>query len=95
MASAFPRPERLHCTFLQCLQQFITEVINEVGCDISLANVGRVRLSLGHGRSACSPPVDSIRGISLYCISGFISLWCSVFPQCFIKFLKEVMVCSA
>jgi hypothetical protein len=32
------------------MQQFITKVINEVGCDISLANVGRVRLLLGHGR---------------------------------------------
>jgi len=32
------------------MQQFITEVINEVGCDISFANVGRVRLSLGRGR---------------------------------------------
>lgn len=70
-------------------------MINEVGCDISLANVGRDRLSLGHGRNACSPPVDSIRVISLDSISGFISLWCFVFPQCFIKFLNEVMVCSA
>ena len=45
--------------------------------------------------SACWPPVDSISGISLYCISGFILVWCSVFPQCLIKFSKEVLVCSA
>jgi hypothetical protein len=32
------------------IQQFITEVINEVGFDISMAKVERVRLSLGHGR---------------------------------------------